>query len=172
MATTTLAAVFAMGFGWALLRPDPPAPLSRFSSPFEDGQAPMGRVRFTADGSELVYVGPGEAGRGTQLWIRRWADLEATPIRGTEDANNFTLSPDGREVAFTANPGPLRVVPLAGGPGRTLVDGVILVDEWTPDGMMYFVGGSSGNKPYPGLGWGERCGHYPYRDAGRRNAAL
>jgi len=53
-------------------------------------------MEFTADGSALVYVMAAESGQGTQLWIRRWADLDATPIRGTEGADSFVLSPDGR----------------------------------------------------------------------------
>ena len=138
MAFAALAAVTTLGFAWLLLRPDPPAPLARFSSPFEEGQAPTNSMEFTADGSALVYVGPGESGQGQQLWIRHWANLDATPIRGTEGAITFTLSPDGREVAFSAFPGPLRVVALDGGPGRTLVESVQTVWDWAPDGTVYF----------------------------------
>ena len=39
-------------------------------------------------------MGLGESGETTQLWIRRWADLDATPIRGTEGASTLVLSPD------------------------------------------------------------------------------
>ena len=66
------------------------------------------------------------------------ADLDATPIRGTEGAITFALSPDGREVAFSAFPGPLRVVALEGGPSRTLVDMVNTLEDWAPDGTVYF----------------------------------
>ena len=97
----------------------------------------------------LVYVGPGESGGGLQLWIRRWADLDATPIRGTEGAALFALSPDGRKVAFSAFPGPLRVVALDGGPSRTLVESVMVVDDWAPDGTVYFSQGGVGGQ---GLG--------------------
>jgi len=136
----TVAAVTTLGFGWSLLRPETPPPLARFSSPFEEGQLPTAAyMDFTPDGSALVYVGPGESGQGTQLWIRRWADLDATPIRGTEGAIRFALSPDGREVAFSAFPGPLRVVALEGGPSRTLVDLVNTVEDWAPDGTVYFA---------------------------------
>ena len=98
---------------------------------------------FTAGAEELVYVGPGESGLGTQLWIRRWADLDATPIRGTEGAGFFTLSPDGREVAFASAGGPLRVAPLAGGPSRTLVEAAIGVSDWSSEGNVYFTEFSS-----------------------------
>jgi len=142
------AALLAIGLGWSLLRaelPQPPAPLTRFSSPFEEGQAPagFGFMDFTPGAEELVYVGPGESGLGTQLWIRRWADLDATPIRGTEGAGFFTLSPDGREVAFASAGGPLRVAPLAGGPSRTLVEAAIGVSDWSSEGNVYFTEFSS-----------------------------
>ena len=138
------AALLAVGLGWSLLRPEPPQPptaLARFSSPFEEGQAPVlyAFMDFTPDGEVLVYVGPGDDGIGQQLWIRRWADLDATPIRGTEGAGFFTLSPDGREVAFTSGGAPLRIAPLAGGPSRTLAELVIGVSDWTPDGTVYFT---------------------------------
>ncbi|MCH7935347.1 MAG: serine/threonine-protein kinase, partial [Gemmatimonadetes bacterium] len=151
--TTAVAAMFALAFGWALLRPEASAPLARFSSPFEEGQAPIGRVQLTTDGSSLVYVGPGASGQGRQLWIRRWADLDATPIRGTEGAATFALSPDGREVAFAPLPGPLRVVALDGGPGRTLLESVGPVSDWTPDGDVYFsVSGTLSRVPATGGG--------------------
>ena len=138
MGLGALAVVLALALGWSLLRPEPPAPLARFSSPFEEGQLPTGMMEFTDDGS-LVYVGPEDSGQGSQLWVRRWADLEATPVRGTEGVVSFALSPDGREVAFSADRGPLRVVLLEGGPIRTLVEDARLVSDWTPDGTVYFM---------------------------------
>ena len=135
----TVAALTTLGFGWSLLRPETPPPLARFSSPFEEAQLPTGFMEFTPDGSALVYVGVGESGEATQLWIRRWAALDATPIRGTEGASTFVLSPDGREVAFVDGfPGPLRVVALEGGPSRTLVERVNTTADWAPDGTVYF----------------------------------
>jgi len=94
---------------------------------------------FTADGSALVYVGPGASGEGTQLWLRRWADLDATPIRGTEDGSSPVLSPDEREVAFHVGD-VVRVAPLDGGPSRILVEasGASVVWDWTSDGIVYF----------------------------------
>ncbi len=79
-------AVAVVAVGWSLLRPEPPAQLARFSSPFEEGQLPIGAFQFADDGS-LVYVGPAELGPGSQLWIRRWADLAArgkTPTRSVD----------------------------------------------------------------------------------------
>jgi serine/threonine-protein kinase len=137
-----LAGMFAGTAAWALFGPEPPElpePVARFSAPFEDGQGPLSPsfMDFTADGSALVYTGPDSSGEGTQLWLRRWADLDATPIRGTEGALTPVLSPDGRELAF-ATQNALRVAPLDGGPSRTLVEGSAGVWEWTSDGFVYF----------------------------------
>ena len=142
IATTTLAAVFAIGFAWSLFRPEPPAPVERFGSPFEEGQFPTGvgliGMAFTADGSALVYSGPGASDQGRQLWLRRWADLDAAPIRGTEGGGSPVLSPDEREVAFIGAGEVLRVAPLDGGPSRTLVDHAADVGSWTDDGFVYY----------------------------------
>ena len=133
VAAIVLTAV-VVAIGTRVLRPlPPPAPVARFSVAFEEGQAPIEFMELTADGSALVYVGPGESGEGTQLWLRRWADFEATPIRGTEGAESFALSPDEREVAFAPVRGPLRVVSLSGGPGRTLLDGVGVLGDWASE---------------------------------------
>ena len=100
--TLTVVAVLASVFAaWLVFRPRPPTPVARFSLLFEERQGPEGTMmEFTADGSVLVYVGPGESGQGSQLWTRRWADLDATPIRGTEGVVTFALSPDGGGSSF------------------------------------------------------------------------
>ena len=159
MAFAALAAVYTLGFAWSLLSPEPPephAPVARFSSPFEEGQGPpsaagAGGMDFTADGSALVYIGPGASGVGTQLWIRRWSDLDATPIRGTENGSVLVLSPDEREVAF-ADDGTLRVAPLDGGRRRTLVEGGAFVWDWTSDGFVYFTAAGVSRVPATGGG--------------------
>ena len=135
-----LASVFA---AWLVFRPQPPTPVTRFALLFEEQQGPTGTMmEFTTDGSVLVYVGPDESGQGSQLWTRRWADLDAAPIRGTEGVVTFARSPDGGEVAFVAGfPAPLRVVAPEGGAIRTLLDQVYMVADWAPDGTLYFNGG-------------------------------
>lgn len=132
--------------GWALVQPEPPRPVVRFESPFRAGQAPIGPLEMTSDGSAVVYVGPGESIGSSQLWIRRWDELDARPIPGTEgarairDLGQLALSPDGREVAFVVgNPGPLRLVPLLGGTGRTLAETAYAV-AWSQDDWLYFIG--------------------------------
>ncbi len=155
MAMTVTAALVALALGWSLLRPEPPAPVARFSNPFEEGQAPLLNTAFTTDGSALVYAGPGPAGEESQLWIRRWADLDATPIPGTEGAGAFALSPDDREVAFAASAGTVRIVGLEGGLPRTVVapagdtttasQGLFISGiTWGPDGVLYYAAGVTG----------------------------
>ena len=139
---TVLAAIFALGLGWSLFRPvtEPLGSVARFDSPFQDGQAPTGRFELTPDGSALIYVGPGETGGGSQLWMRNWNGLEARPIPGTAGVratSMFAVSPDGREVAFVQG-SLLRVVPVAGGPGRTLAESVG-TPAWSDDGWLYFT---------------------------------
>jgi len=74
--------------GWSQLRPVPVAPVMRFESPSRPGQEPAtlggGSFGLSPDGSFLVYLRLSPDERLDQLWIRRWDDPEATPIRGTE----------------------------------------------------------------------------------------
>ena len=148
------AAVFAILFAlWPLFRPQPAPLVARFSLSFDEQEAPAGSLMdFVADGSALVYVGPGQLGQTSQLWMRRWADLESTPIRGTEGVVTFARSPEGNEVAVvTGFPGPLRVVTLEGGASRTLLEEVYMVGEWASDGTVYFnVQGGLGRVPATG----------------------
>ena len=56
----------------------------------------------------------------------------------------MSLSPDGREVAFTLGAGgSLRVVPLDGGQSRTLVELAAAVGGWSEDGWVYFQQGGT-----------------------------
>jgi len=132
--------------GWAFLRPEPSRPVTRFESPFRPGQAPIGPLDMTGDGSAVVYVGPGESARGSQLWIRNWGELDARPIPGTEGARTFSggnvaVSPNGLEVAFVIGTvGPLRVAPLANGVSRTVVDSnSVLNAAWSQNDWIYFT---------------------------------
>jgi eukaryotic-like serine/threonine-protein kinase len=136
-AATTVALVGI--WAWSLLSPEPPAPVARFSAPFEEGQAPVGGMNLTADGAGVVYL-RGDLQDG-ELWIRRWAELDAYPIRGTGNAVVFSVSPDGRDVAFSEGfPGPIRVVSLEGGPTRTLVETPSWgVWSWTADRDLFFT---------------------------------
>ena len=153
LAGTTL--LFAVAFGWALLRPDPSMPVTRVSVDFSEDQGVVNRGMFdiSRDGSLLVYMGPSATGANDQLWARRWAALEATPIQGTEGADYHAISPDGQEVAYeTGNS--IRVVPIQGGVPRTVApDSVRCCVRWSPDGAwLYFNTPAQGLSRVPAAG--------------------
>ena len=80
---STVAAVTMVGFGWSLLRPDAPRPVTRVSVGIPEDQFfhPIGGdLDLSRDGALLVYRGVGDEGR-SQLWTRRLDALDATPMR-------------------------------------------------------------------------------------------
>jgi len=118
------AAVFAFAFGWLLSQPETPVPTMRLSLHLPDAQGwwnPDWIPAFdiSADGTAMVYVGPGEAEGSTALWIRPWDALEARRIPNTGGAMYPQISPDGQEVAFYVIPN-FRILPLQGGVTRNL----------------------------------------------------
>ena len=139
IAFATLAAVTTFGFGWTLLRPEPPPSVTRISVRLsaDQGFRPSGGVfDISSDGSLMVYRGDGDG--VSQLWARRWDALDATPIRDTDGARLPAVSPDGREVAIATSG--LRVVPIGGGVSRTLIDSVRgnVGVRWSHDGVWVY----------------------------------
>jgi serine/threonine-protein kinase len=136
LATWALVLVFAVLAGLALKRPEPAKHVQRFTNPFEDGQVPeyLGGAGFgiSRDGTALAYRH--RLGTNQILMVRRWDEVEASPVRGTEDAAFPAPSPDGTELAFEQND-EVRVLSLAGGPVRTLMAGWGPV--WGADGYIY-----------------------------------
>ena len=153
-AVAVLATIAAL---WGWLRPQSTTPLtvSRFAvalPPDENLQTlPVGhRLALSASGTELIYVGPGP-GRA-MLWLRRFDQLHARPVPGTEDARNPFFSPDGRSVGFfTERPRTMKVVSLSGAPPITLADTGLGVSgaAWGEDGYIYFDGDSYGLQRIP-----------------------
>ena len=111
--------------------------------PTEDSELlPVGRLqidtpRFTGnginsamavsrDGRTFLYDAPGDDGI-RRLYARPLGQLESVAIRGTENASNASLSPDGAWVAFVAG-GQLKKVAIGGGLPSTLCD--------VPDGLV------------------------------------
>jgi len=100
------------------------------------------------DGSGFVYEGPAvEAGAETQLWMRRWNQLSATPVAGTAGATFSAFSPDGKSIAFLALPLQLKVVSLTGGLATFVTDSGLFDFRgsgggiaWGNDGMLYVSG--------------------------------
>jgi serine/threonine-protein kinase len=156
LAVATSASTLALAgvLGWLVTRPAPPQAVERFESPFRAGQEPVafggGAFRLSPDGSMLVYRGPGPEGEGDQLWVRRWDDPEAVPVRGSANSLQPTVSPDGREIAFWVDD-EVRALALDGGPTRVLGTGVE-VPQWLDDGRVYFhvTGGDAARVPAAG----------------------
>ncbi len=72
-------------------------------------------IAISADGRQLAYVAEVDGRR--QLFLRAIDCFEATPIPGTEEADEPAFSPDGRWLAFEAN---RRLKRVATGGGRPL----------------------------------------------------
>jgi serine/threonine-protein kinase len=123
---------------WAWLRPAPTQPVTRFGIAFPDSQLPRGVLELTRDGSRLVYEGPGDSAEG-QLWVKDRDRSEATPIPGTDNARGFTLSPDGKWIAFVIN-GKLKKMPISGGAAVTVADSAFFSGAaWLDDGTIVYT---------------------------------
>jgi len=102
----------------------------------EAGVTSTPSIAISPDGERLVFVGG--TGGLRRLYVRRFDELDSTPIRGTETANICVFSPDGREVAFISSDRTLRKVSLADG----LVSTVASNAEYNGGGATWGVDGS------------------------------
>jgi Tol biopolymer transport system component len=92
---------------------------------------------FSVDGASVVFVG--EAGGRRRLYLRALADLEASPLAGTEGGAHPFLSPDGEWVGFVAE-GKLKKVNLRGGEPLVLADAPRLRGaSWGSDDTIVFA---------------------------------
>ena len=153
---TAIALAFAAAFVGLMLWPDPPLPVTRVAVEFSEDQELSGllpQFDISLDGSRLLYRGPGPTPGSSQLWVRDWAALEATPIRGTDAGRSPALSPDGQEVAFPSE-GSIRVVATQGGIPRTVAAGSArCCPRWSPDGAwLYFNNPENGVSRVPSGG--------------------
>jgi serine/threonine-protein kinase len=139
------ALVLAVGAAlWGWLRPKPVPPLTQFSLGLRINQtisAPLAtggsRIALSRDGRSLVYSGPAEG--GNRLWIRRFDQLDASPIAGTEGAGTPFFSPEGDRVGFVKAGTAIRIASLAGAPTVTLSDKLNTTGgDWGNDGFIYF----------------------------------
>ena len=141
---TTLAALLAVAFGWALLRPEPPQPVTRqilSTERWAGLQAPFGRVAALApDGSSMVL--PISSGGGNrQLALKMRGSTEITPIPGTEGAQDVVYSPDGQWIAYIVGADVLKR-PLVGGAPVTLAEDAnpsgVSALAWLDDGSILY----------------------------------
>ncbi len=141
LATSALALIFALGFGWALLRPAPPAPVTRSvllpPSGVDVAAGPTGIQGFAVspDGRTVVFPD----GRTGQLYRHELDQLAAAPIPGGERAWYPFFSPDGEWVAyFNQADNTLRKIRLDGSQAQTLAPVPLTLRSagWSTDGNI------------------------------------
>ena len=131
---------------WSWLRPEPPAPVQRFTVTPPPARAMISPyigvgLALSSAGDQLVYVGVGPEGQ--QLWHRRLDALTPTPVPWTEGAENPVFSPDGSTIAFREGAN-LKTVSLRGGIATVLLSEGITgrYMDWGPDGFIYLASDS------------------------------
>ena len=142
LAAGLLVALVAAAWGWS--RPEQAQPFMQLPITMPDSAElnvqPGILLALSADGSRLVYVGPGDG--DIDLWERPLNSLFATRIPDTNGADSPFLSPDGDVVAFyRANPPRLFTASLRGGPRQTWVEDSTIAGggDFGRDGSIYFT---------------------------------
>ena len=112
----TLLVLVAVAGGW-FARSPAPSPTTRFEV-VTPPSPPLGSTvvhvdaAISPDGQQVVYTAVVEGSR--HLYSRRFDQLEAVPIAGTENGVNPIVSPTGQWVAFY-DQAELKKVPISGG---------------------------------------------------------
>ncbi len=136
-------------------RPEPPPVVQfLFGPPAGDTLAfPFGSMplAISTDGTAMVFI-VRHSGI-SQLYLRRLDRLEATPLKGTDNALFHFFSPDGQWVAFFAA-GKLKKVSVLGGTPVTLCEAPTgRGGTWAPDNSIIFAPSiSSGLERIPSSG--------------------
>ena len=129
---------------WILMRPEPVAPgeATRFAItvPTTDQLVNADGMALSPDGRDLVYVA--RRNGVPQLFHRALGQIDAVPIRGTEEgAIRPFFSPDGEWVGFVTLTGELKKIRLDGGLAITLcpAPGGGFGGSWHADGTIVFA---------------------------------
>ena len=146
LAVAGLAVLFGIVAVWALLRPEPPQPVSRQVLSTEGWaglEAQIGRrVALAPDGSSMILpVAAGET--ATQLALRTRSSTEITPIPGTEGAWDVVYSPDGQWIVYGVG-SDLFKRPIVGGSPLRLAEDTqslgtsVAAIDWLDDGTILY----------------------------------
>jgi serine/threonine-protein kinase len=146
-----VAAIFVVGaLAGSVLMPSrrasvtaPPAATVRFDiaatsgvPALSDNQMAGPALDVSPDGSKVVYVTRRDG--HTQLMLRSFDRLDATPLPGTEDAATPFFSPDGEWIGFVAAEKLKKIATAGGTPlGLCVVPPVTRGLSWAPDGTIY-----------------------------------
>ena len=115
-------------------------PVERFALTLPAGDLPFGfgegpGLALSPDGTKLVYAATRAP---SQLHLRRFEALQATPMPGTERGQAPFFSPDGQWIGFFAD-NKLKKVSTEGGPPVTLADAPLgRGGSWALDGTIVF----------------------------------
>jgi eukaryotic-like serine/threonine-protein kinase len=130
---------------WALTTTGIPPQTLRLSVLLPEPQTGgYGTMALSRDGSILVYEGPSAEG-SHQLWVRRWSDLNASPLPGTTTGLHPSFSPDGQEIAYMDRGGRqshdnrLMITSPDGGVPRVLLAPIRGYPYWGRDGFIYHM---------------------------------
>jgi len=116
--------------------------------PPQPGPGEFNVFAVSPDGGTIVWNPIDVSTRSASLWIRRLGDFDLTPLPVSSSAPVLgSFSPAGDEMAFVAHgpswegfgSGTLQIVPVAGGPARSLADSVDTATSWGSDGYVYFT---------------------------------
>ena len=143
LVTLVVGAVIASFLVWNLKPqlPEQPRPITRFTITEPESGPLMVSPHFpdlaiSRDGMHVVY--PSQVGSRMQCYLRTLDQLEAIPIRGTEEgAGSFFFSPDGTQLGFILS-GTLKKVPIQGGVSQAIceVSGIAAGGTWRDDGTI------------------------------------
>jgi Tol biopolymer transport system component len=88
-------------------------PVTRFAITIPNFEE-FGSLAISPDGSAVVFDALRESGGSSEFYLRRFDQLTATPIAGTEDASGPSFSPNGKWVSFVKNGSLMKVMPNSG----------------------------------------------------------
>jgi serine/threonine-protein kinase len=133
-----LGALLGAAVTWFAARPSPPP---RHVARWLVQATQIGRAPYLAisrDGQVVVYSAERDDGV-TQLFVRNFDQLEATPIRGTERARGVAFAPDAASIAFVDGAS-LKKISLDGGPATVVcaVPREVLGLAWSPGNAIVF----------------------------------
>jgi serine/threonine-protein kinase len=125
---------FAGVAGWHL-KPDSPRPIRRFEMipSGYDFFSSAAALALSPRGTHLVYVA------NNQLYLRALDQIDAVPIRGSENGRVPFFSPDGSSVGFWAN-GTFKKIALTGGAPVQLCESEFPYGaSWAADGTIVYA---------------------------------
>ena len=140
----SFATVLTLAFGWSLLRPEPPQPVSRQVLSTEGWAglevSPFGSYTALApDGSSMILPVASSVS-DLQLALKMRGSTEITPIPGTEGGRDVVYSPDGQSIAYVIGSELFRRPLVGGSPVRLAedADNLVVGLAWLDDGTIVY----------------------------------